>query len=108
MIDITLSSHVLDLDTGRPATHMKVVLEQNGQLLQEAHTDEDGRVSGWSISIEEGHSLTMQFSTEAWFAERGSTCFYPSVSIDFRPAEPCHFHIPLLINRHGYSTYRGS
>jgi 5-hydroxyisourate hydrolase len=35
--------------------------------------------------------------------------FYRRVTIDFQVAAPAeHFHVPLLLNPFGYSTYRGS
>ena len=39
----------------------------------------------------------------------GEKCFYPSVPIIFEiEATNEHYHIPLLINKFGFSTYRGS
>ena len=35
--------------------------------------------------------------------------FYPSVTIAFHVRDPDeHFHVPLLLNPFGFSTYRGS
>ena len=34
--------------------------------------------------------------------------FYPVVEIDFTVFDNEHYHVPLLINPFGYSTYRGS
>ena len=35
--------------------------------------------------------------------------FYPSVSIDFTVRSVAeHYHVPLLLNPFGFSTYRGS
>ncbi len=108
---ITLSSHVLDLDAGRPAGGMRVTLARRRgteiQVLFEATTDADGRVTGWSVE-DGGDALRVTFATGAWYAENGRRCLYPEVAIDFDPPESGHYHIPLLVNRNGYTTYRGS
>ena len=40
----SLSTHVLDSGTGRPAEGMAVSLEHDGAVLARARTDADGRV----------------------------------------------------------------
>lgn len=112
-MNISLSSHVLNLDSGKPAADMQVTLSRIAsdgslQLLAEGCTDEDGRVSGWTVADAQGARLQVCFLTGLWFEAHGQTVFYPQVVVDFMPAEAGHYHIPLLVNRHGYSTYRGS
>ena len=108
-MSITLSSHVLDLDSGRPASGLAIALTRiNGDVVFEAVTDEDGRVSAKEVSVVSGEALNLRFATGAWYAGQGSQCFYPHVDVNFLPDETGHYHVPLLINRHGYSTYRGS
>ena len=36
------------------------------------------------------------------------TGFYPEVVVTFTVAADEHYHVPLLLTPHGYSTYRGS
>ncbi|MCZ7678175.1 MAG: hydroxyisourate hydrolase [Sandaracinaceae bacterium] len=51
----------------------------------------------------------MEFETGAYFARGQRACFYPRVSITFEVASASeHYHVPLLLNPYGYSTYRGS
>ena len=38
----------------------------------------------------------------------GTTGFYPEVVVTFTVEGDEHFHVPLLLNPYGYSTYRGS
>lgn len=39
----------------------------------------------------------------------GGSTFYPEVTIVFEVVNPHqHYHVPLLLNPYGYSTYRGS
>ncbi|MEM7079139.1 MAG: hydroxyisourate hydrolase [Pseudomonadota bacterium] len=112
MIELTLSSHVLDLDRGQPAAGLNInVYTRAGDvrtLLYSAATDDDGRIDKRAVQLDAGEALELTFATGAWYAARGDACFYPEVVITANAASAGHYHIPLLINRHGYSTYRGS
>ena len=111
-MDISISSHVLNLDAGGPASGVQLLLSmRRGDQyveLEQATTDADGRAGRWQIQIEPGTALRLQFATGAWYEAQGQTAFYPQAQVDFVPGEAGHYHIPLLLNRHGYSTYRGS
>ena len=51
----------------------------------------------------------IHFAVGPWFAAANIDAFYPSVEITFVvKAENEHYHVPLLLNPFGYSTYRGS
>jgi 5-hydroxyisourate hydrolase len=51
----------------------------------------------------------LRFRTGAYFAARGQATLYPEIAITFEVTEPgAGYHIPLLLNPFGYSTYRGS
>ena len=50
----------------------------------------------------------MKFVTQEYFAQDGTANFYPFVEIVFNVAGNEHYHVPLLLNPFGYSTYRGS
>jgi 5-hydroxyisourate hydrolase len=111
-----ISTHVLDLCSGQPAREVRVRLERreaagNWQPLAGGSTDAEGRCL---LSLAANQALTpgiyrLAFATEAYFAERKLDSLYPSVEITFRVREgEQHFHIPLLLGPHGYTTYRGS
>ncbi|NBD09315.1 MULTISPECIES: hydroxyisourate hydrolase [Corallococcus] len=111
----TLSTHVLDTSTGRPAEGLSLVLEAKaGESFQERSrgvTNADGRVkdlSGANTKLEPGvYRLT--FDTGAWFQARGQRGFYPYVQVVFEvTATDEHYHVPLLLSPFGFSTYRGS
>ena len=107
----TLSTHVLDTATGRPAVNLRVTLETtDGRVLAEAQTDADGRVGALAGDLAaEDHIL--RFDTGSWFAAQGVTGFYPEVVVAFAVGDETgaeHYHVPLLLSPYGYSTYRGS
>ncbi|MEM7220745.1 MAG: hydroxyisourate hydrolase [Pseudomonadota bacterium] len=108
-MSVSLSSHVLDQDAGRPAVGLLIVLcDSRGSELTRAWTNDDGRVSAWpGVAGLTAGEYELRFETAAWYAAREETCFYPEVSVRF-VASGGHYHVPLLLNRHGYSTYRGS
>ncbi len=107
----SLSSHVLDLGRGRPATGLAVHLHavDGGERLASGVTDDDGRVARWTPAVELAPgAYRLVFATGDWFASRGQDTLYPEVAVAFRVAGAEHYHIPLLLSAFGYSTYRGS
>jgi 5-hydroxyisourate hydrolase len=107
----TLSTHVLDSATGRPACGMAVTLESRGEswvTLGHGVTDADGRLKGWGPSSIGPGTYRLTFDTGTWFAERHRECFYPEVAVTFNLNDDGHFHVPLLLAPFAYSTYRGS
>ncbi len=106
----SLSTHVLDTATGRPAVGLHVTLESaDGTVAASGVTNADGRVGDLAPELPPGDHR-IRFDTGAWFAGQGLTAFYPEVVVAFtvgdEPDE--HFHVPLLLSPFGYSTYRGS
>jgi 5-hydroxyisourate hydrolase len=105
----TISTHVLDAVTGRPAAGVPVALtDADGSLLAEARTDGDGRV-GELASGERAGVYRIRFDTARYFAAQGVTGFYPEIVIAFEIADPAgKYHVPVLLSPYAYSTYRGS
>jgi len=115
---VTLSTHVLDATTGRPAAGVQVRLERGASgdggwaLAAQGQTDGDGRLRlaghGGSAEFEPG-VYRITFATGPYFAARGAASFYPEVTITFEiTARDEHYHVPLLLSPYAYSTYRGS
>ena len=104
----SLSTHVLDTASGRPAAGLRIVLESaDGSVLAEGITDDDGRIGDLAGDlVAEDHVL--RFDTGGWFAGLGTTAFYPEVVVTFTVGGDDHYHVPLLLSPFGYSTYRGS
>ena len=64
-------------------------------------------------SVNEGELLDpgvyrLIFNVKDYFDGDGKECFYPRVVIVFETTDTSHYHVPLLLNPFGYSTYRGS
>ncbi|MGB6927026.1 hydroxyisourate hydrolase [Psychrobacter sp.] len=119
----TISSHILDTYLGKPAADVAVTLHRirdNGAAILLAHgtTNSDGRVTpdAWQFDTaidSTEHQLnigryTVTFDTQSYFDAQQLTAFYPQVVIDFVVNDASHYHVPLLLSAHGYSTYRGS
>lgn len=105
-----ITTHILDTSIGRPAAGVEVRLFRGDAELGCGRTDADGRLA----SLMEPGSLTrgtyrIAFETGPYFAAQDRPCFYPRVEITFTvAADDEHYHVPLLLNPYGYSTYRGS
>lgn len=105
---MTITTHVLDTSRGLPAEGVPVVLERAAgdgwEPVGRAATDADGRAHELGSSGAGRYRLT--FDTGAYL---GDEAFYPQVTVEFRVDESeDHYHVPLLLNPFGYSTYRGS
>jgi 5-hydroxyisourate hydrolase len=108
-----ISTHILDTSRGRPAEGVVVVLErQQGDgfvVVTKGSTDADGRVKGLVTGAPEPGTWRIRFDTGAYHRALGVDGFYPYVEIVFLTTNAAeHYHVPLLINPFGFSTYRGS
>jgi 5-hydroxyisourate hydrolase len=110
-----ITTHVLDTSRGRPAAGVVVALEREGDdggwiAVGRGTTDADGRLkdlTGAGAEVEAG-TYRLTFETGAYFAALEIESFYPRVAVVFSVAAGGHYHVPLLVNPFGYSTYRGS
>ena len=110
-----ITTHVLDTTRGRPAIGVPVALAHlDGARwveLGHGHTDTDGRNREL---LSDDHALApgtyrLVFDTKTYFLSIGVVGFYPKVDVMFElPMPERHYHIALLINPFGYTTYRGS
>lgn len=107
-----ITTHVLDLSTGKPAEGIEITLEtqKNGQWksVKSGKTNSDGRVEDLlpkGTQAELG-IYKMTFQTGKYF---GGETFYPYAEIVFEIKNNAqHYHVPLLVSPYGFSTYRGS
>lgn len=110
-----ISTHILDLGLGKPAAGVAVRLEKqdstaNWRLVSSSETDQDGRCANLlsDRSLSAG-VYRLHFDTATYFAARKIETLYPFVEITIQIRDgDSHFHIPLLLNANGYTTYRGT
>ena len=110
-----ISTHILDLAHGKPATGVAVRLEMQEpagtwRLVNSAATDHDGRCAQLLENDELAPGVyRLRFDTAAYFAGLHVETLYPSIEVTFQVrAGESKFHIPLLLNANGYTTYRGT
>ncbi|XP_060778808.1 5-hydroxyisourate hydrolase isoform X1 [Neoarius graeffei] len=111
-----LTTHVLNTGRGVPAAGMSITLyfldptTSAWNHLTTGTTSNDGRCPG--LITRESFSpgtYKMRFETGQYWEGLGETCFYPYVEVVFTITDASQkFHIPLLLSRFSYSTYRGS
>jgi 5-hydroxyisourate hydrolase len=110
-----ITTHVLDTTRGRPAAGVPVTLEmlsvEGAIVLSSGSTDREGRLTDLlaeDLELEAGR-YRIRFDSGTYFREQGTKTFYPEVVVIFEVRDPGeHYHIPLLLSPHGYTTYRGT
>ena len=110
-----ITTHVLDTSKGSPAEGIKITLQQpigddQWQDICSGITNTDGRIAPFlpKDKLIEPGIYRMLFDTKNYFEASNTKHFYPFVPIVFEIFDTEHYHIPLLLNPFGYSTYRGS
>jgi 5-hydroxyisourate hydrolase len=109
-----ITTHILDTTKGKPAAGITIVLYagQNDEWTEIARskTNQDGRTTDLlqnDVSLQTG-IYKLRFETKDYFDKNNIPTFYPYVEIIFDIQSGDHYHVPLLLNPFGYSTYRGS
>ncbi|WP_250009009.1 hydroxyisourate hydrolase [Actinoplanes sp. M2I2] len=107
----SISTHILDTVSGEPARDVYVRLErrdsQGWGTIAEGRTDDDGRLR-YRVPMQEWQAggYRLSFYVEPYL---GADCFFPEITVAFHVRDPeRHYHVPLLLSRYGYTTYRGS
>ncbi len=110
-----ITTHVLDTSKGIPAKGITIRLQKpagNDQWedIVNGETNDDGRIPGFlpDDKVIEPGVYRMLFETKAYFESNQVDGFYPYAPVVFEIKDTEHYHIPLLLNPYGYSTYRGS
>ena len=114
-----LTTHVLDIASGRPAAGMRVTLSARDsgatRAIATIVTNADGRCDKPLLEGEAFRAgfYELSFDVGAYFAAAGARTpdppFLDIVPIRFAVADPStHYHVPLLVSPWSYSTYRGS
>ncbi len=111
-----LTTHVLDTVHGTPASGVAIALcDADGNEIASGTTNADGRLdepilAGDAFRI---GRYTLEFEAGNYFRRIGielpDPAFLDVVVIAFGISDATlHYHVPLLISPHAYSTYRGS
>jgi 5-hydroxyisourate hydrolase len=94
---MTVSTHVLDTEGGRPAVGVRVELFRGDELVGSGETDDDGRIARLAEAGPGTYRLV--FHPPSPFFRRVEL----EVELDER-----HHHVPLLVSSYACATYRGS
>jgi 5-hydroxyisourate hydrolase len=111
-----LTTHVLDTTSGQPAAGLRVVLRKADEpaILAEALTNAEGRLD---TPLLQGAAMApglyeLTFHAGDYFRahkpETAGQPFLDQIPVRFGLAGGRDYHVPLLIQPYGYSTYRGS
>jgi 5-hydroxyisourate hydrolase len=97
-VSASVSTHVLDTSTGRPAAGVRVELFRDKALLASGETDRDGRIRELAAGVEPGAAELVFHPPSAFFRR---------VALEV-VLEDGHQHVPLLVSPYSCASYRGS
>jgi 5-hydroxyisourate hydrolase len=106
----TISTHVLDTETGQPAAGVPVRV---GRVLADGAvvaagsgtTDADGRI----FALLDGELVAGVYRITFEVHQYRARCFYREVSLEVNIEDTSRsYHVPLLVAPFGVSSYRGS
>ncbi|MBE9123107.1 hydroxyisourate hydrolase [Tychonema sp. LEGE 07199] len=109
-----LSTHILDVSIGQPATQVPIELYQLDKndvwrTVSKKETDSNGRIKDFlPTNSDNKGTYKLKFDTKSYFNQKRTESLYPFVEIVFEIKDNSHYHIPLTLSPYGYSTYRGS
>ena len=94
---MTVSTHVLDTERGKPSAGVRVELWHGDELVGSGETDVDGRIR----ELADGAAGTYRIVFHP------PSPFFRRVELEVELGEG-HHHIPLLVSSYACATYRGS
>jgi 5-hydroxyisourate hydrolase len=97
-VSVSVSTHVLDVERGRPATGVAVELYRGDERVGDGATDGDGRIAELGSGLEPG-VYRLVFAPPSPFFRRAELAVV---------LEDGHYHVPLLVSSYACTTYRGS
>lgn len=106
----TISTHVLDTETGRPARDVPIRLARvlsDGAVVPagKGRTDADGRIRSLLDGELEAGIYRLTFEVHEYRAQ----CFFREVVLEIVIDDVSRsYHVPLLVAPYGVSSYRGS
>jgi 5-hydroxyisourate hydrolase len=97
-VSVSVSTHVLDVEMGRPAKGVAVELYRGNERVGGGTTDADGRISPLADDLEAG-LYRLVFAPPSPFFRRVELAL---------ELDDGHYHVPLLASSYSCTTYRGS
>ena len=95
---MTISTHVLDTERGRPAAGVQIELySADGALVGKGTTDADGRIRDLGDGAPGTYRIVFHPPSP----------FFKRVELEIELGVG-HYHVPLLISSYGCASYRGS
>jgi 5-hydroxyisourate hydrolase len=97
-MSVSVSTHVLDTATGKPASGVRVELARGREVIVGGETDADGRIGDLASDLEPGRYALVFWPPSEFFAR---------IELEVE-LEEGHYHVPLLVSPYGCASYRGS
>ena len=97
----TVSTHVLDVASGKPAAGVRVSLG-----TRTLTTDAEGRIADLSGGGINPGSYRLLVELGAYWGDIPH--LFKTVALELRLNEGRHYHVPLLISPYSCTTYRGT
>jgi 5-hydroxyisourate hydrolase len=95
---VSVSTHVLDTGSGRPASGVRVELVRDRDVMVQGETDDDGRIAELATGLDPGRYALVFWPPSPFFTR-------VELEVDL---EDGHYHVPLLVSPYGCASYRGS
>ena len=110
-----LSSHILDVSKGTPASGVPIKLEKYNErdktwfMVDEKITDANGRITDFLPSEKSNLGIyKLTYLTSDYFKKNNIESFYPFIEVVFQITNKTHYHVPITLSAFGYATYRGN
>jgi 5-hydroxyisourate hydrolase len=104
----SLTTHVLDVTSGRPASGMTIELWSldRHEMIKRVVTNNDGRVDAPLLDKTQTGNYELVFHVGDYFGDKK---FLDRVPVRFTISDAtAKYHVPLLVSPWSYTTYRGS
>lgn len=108
-----LSSHILDVSKGTPASGVPIKLEKYNErdktwsMVDEKITDANGRITDFLPSEKSNLGIyKLTYLTSDYFKKNNIESFYPFIEVVFQITNKTHYHVPITLSAFGYATYR--
>ena len=94
----SVSTHVLDTGSGKPAAGVRVELYRGADLVADGATNDDGRIPELAKDLEEGPYRLVFHPPSPFFLR---------IELEVELGDG-HHHVPLLVAPYACASYRGS